>query len=71
MSEFFMSIDGQAVAAKETFGVVNPASGEVFEQAPECTRDQLDAAFESAQRAYVSWRSDETVARRCSLSPTC
>ena len=50
MSEFFMSIGGEAVAAKETFGVVNPASGEVFEQAPDCTSDQLDAAFEARAR---------------------
>jgi hypothetical protein len=28
-----MSIGGQSVAAKETFGVINPASGEVFAHA--------------------------------------
>jgi acyl-CoA reductase-like NAD-dependent aldehyde dehydrogenase len=62
-----MSIGGEAVAAKETFGVVNPASGEVFEQAPECTRDQLDAAFESASVAYRSWRTDEGDRRKALL----
>jgi acyl-CoA reductase-like NAD-dependent aldehyde dehydrogenase len=63
-----MTIDGKSVAAKETFGVVNPASGEVFERAPECSRDQLDAAFESAQRAYAPWRSDEGDRRKALLA---
>jgi acyl-CoA reductase-like NAD-dependent aldehyde dehydrogenase len=62
-----MSIGGQAVGAKETFGVVNPASGEVFEQAPECSQDQLDAAFAGAKAAYRSWRSDEGDRRKALL----
>src|SRR5580658_8902761 len=63
-----MSIGGKAAAAKESFGVVNPASGEVFEQAPECTPDQLDAAFTSASHAYVAWRSDENDRRKALLA---
>lgn len=68
MSEFLMSIGGQSVAAKETFGVINPASGEVFEHAPECSREQLDAAFESARQAYGTWRSDEGDRRKALLA---
>jgi acyl-CoA reductase-like NAD-dependent aldehyde dehydrogenase len=68
VSEFVMSIGGKAVAAKETFGVVNPASGEVFEQAPECSPDQLDAAFASAKEAHVTWRSDENDRRKALLA---
>jgi len=67
MSEFVMSIGGESVSAKETFGVVNPATGEVFERAPECARDQLDAAFESARRAFATWRSDEGDRRKALL----
>ena len=39
-----MTINGTSAAAEATFGVINPATGDVFDQAPECTREQLDAA---------------------------
>lgn len=68
MSEFLMSIGGESVTTKETFGVVNPATGEVFARAPECSRDQLDAAFASASQAYASWRSDEGDRRKALLA---
>jgi acyl-CoA reductase-like NAD-dependent aldehyde dehydrogenase len=64
MSEFSMTIDGTQASTAETFGVVNPATGEVFEQAPECTREQLDTAMESAHKAYRDWRSDEDARRK-------
>src|SRR6202051_2543986 len=63
-----MSIDGKSVATKESFGVVNPATGEVFEHAPECSRDQLDAAFASARNAYSTWRTDEGDRRKALLA---
>jgi acyl-CoA reductase-like NAD-dependent aldehyde dehydrogenase len=63
-----MSIGGASVAAKESFGVINPASGEVFEQAPECSPDQLDAAFASAKQAYLTWRSNESDRRKALLA---
>lgn len=68
MSKFVMSIGGKSVAAKESFGVINPASGEVFEQAPECSPDQLDAAFASAKQAFVTWRSNESDRRKALLT---
>ena len=58
MGDYVMTIDGQAVPAEQTFGVINPATGEVFAQAPECTREQLDAALESAHKAQLSWKTD-------------
>ena len=58
MGDHVMTIDGQAVPAEQTFGVINPATGEVFAQAPECTREQLDAALESAHKAQLSWKTD-------------
>jgi len=63
MPEFSMTIDGGAVPTTDTFGVVNPATGAVFTQAPDCTRAQLDAAMESAQKAYRDWRADEDARR--------
>ncbi|RAY11132.1 aldehyde dehydrogenase [Actinomadura craniellae] len=66
MSDFTMTIGGQGVAAQETFDVVNPATGEVHAQAPDCTEKQLDQAMESAAAAYRDWRRDEA-ARRAAL----
>ncbi len=54
-----MTIDGQVVAAGSTFGVVDPAAGEVFARAPECSREQLDEAMDAATRAGRAWRADE------------
>lgn len=53
-----MTIDGQNVPAERTFGVRNPATGQVFCQAPDCSPQQLDAAMESAAKAQLSWRLD-------------
>mgnify|MGYP001178156979 CR=1 FL=1 len=65
MSEkYAMTIDGQAVDAPGTFGVVDPATGEVAEQAPDASREQLDAAMRSAQAAYAEWRRDEAARRK-------
>src|SRR6201994_4858353 len=53
MREFAMSIDGAAVAAQQTFGVVDPATGQVFADAPACTRRQLgDATAGAAPPAH-------------------
>jgi acyl-CoA reductase-like NAD-dependent aldehyde dehydrogenase len=60
---FTMTIDGKPAETVATFDVVNPATGNVEAQAPECTRDQLDAAMTSAQHAYASWRQDEDARR--------
>ena len=65
MADFSMTIGGEAVATEGTFGVVNPATAEVFAQAPECSRAQLDAAMDSAAKAYRDWKSDEGVRRQC------
>ena len=53
--------------AADSFGVVNPANGEVFAHAPECTRDQLDAAFDSAAKAQRDWKLDEAARRETLL----
>jgi acyl-CoA reductase-like NAD-dependent aldehyde dehydrogenase len=58
-----MVIGGERRATEKTFGVVNPSTGEVHEQAPDCTKEQLDAAFDAAAKAYVDWRSDEDARR--------
>ena len=61
-----MTIGGSAVAGQGTFGVVNPATGQVFAEAPDCSRVQLDEAMRAAQAAAGAWRADED-ARRAAL----
>src|ERR1700685_230654 len=66
MSDYVMTIAGEPVPTEGMFGVRNPATGEVFAQAPECSRHQLDAAFDAAAKAAREWKSDEA-ARRAAL----
>jgi acyl-CoA reductase-like NAD-dependent aldehyde dehydrogenase len=66
MADFVMTIGGDSIPAGATFGVKNPATGEVFAQAPECSKEQLDAAFDAAAKAATDWKSDEA-ARRSAL----
>jgi acyl-CoA reductase-like NAD-dependent aldehyde dehydrogenase len=63
MSDFVMTVGGDTIPTGETFGVRNPATGEVFAQAPECSREQLDAAFDAAAKAARDWKSDEAARR--------
>jgi acyl-CoA reductase-like NAD-dependent aldehyde dehydrogenase len=67
MEQYGQVIDGNTHVSGHMFGVTNPATGSVFAQAPECSREHLDLAIESAHRAFSSWREDETV-RRAALS---
>ncbi len=63
MPEYAMTIAGEAPVAEDTFGVVNPATGEVFAEAPRCTESQLDAAFDAAAKAQRDWKLDESTRR--------
>jgi acyl-CoA reductase-like NAD-dependent aldehyde dehydrogenase len=58
MSDFTLTIDGKAVAGAGRFGVINPATGEVFAEAPDASRAQLDAAMESSRAALRPWQAD-------------
>jgi len=51
MREVSMTIGGERVATGSTFGVINPATGEVHAEAPDCTREELDRAFTAAAEA--------------------
>lgn len=66
MSEFRLVIDGHLVAASQSFGVINPATEQIFDHAPECSAEQLDTAFAAAERAYRTWKADDGL-RRASL----
>jgi acyl-CoA reductase-like NAD-dependent aldehyde dehydrogenase len=63
MAEFTMTIDGKAVKGGKTVGVINPATGKVFAQVPDCSKAELDQAMDAAQRAYPSWSRDMSARR--------
>jgi acyl-CoA reductase-like NAD-dependent aldehyde dehydrogenase len=64
MSDFTLSIEGKGVAGAGRFGVVNPATGEVFAEAPEASRAQLDQAMASAKAAQRRWQGDIEARRK-------
>jgi acyl-CoA reductase-like NAD-dependent aldehyde dehydrogenase len=55
-TDYTMTIGGEAVRGAATIDVVNPATGQVFAAAPDCGRDQLDAAVAAARKAFKTWR---------------
>ena len=58
-----MTIAGQPAGGEKTFGVINPATGDVFSHAPECSPNQLDAAMNAAAAVFSTWRLDESLRR--------
>ncbi|MET7328341.1 aldehyde dehydrogenase family protein [Nonomuraea sp. NPDC005650] len=59
MTGFAMTVGGAAVPGAGLFDVVDPATGEVFAQAPDCGPDRLDQAMAAAAAAFPAWRRDE------------
>jgi aldehyde dehydrogenase (NAD+) len=60
-------IDGELVGAEASFASLNPATGEVLDQAPDATVDQAEAAIAAARRAFDSttWSTDTALRIRC------
>lgn len=52
-----MLIGGQLIGSEATIAVRNPATGDVFATAPDCSKDQLDAAVQAARAAFPEWRA--------------
>ena len=48
---------------RKTQNILNPATGEVLGQLPHATRDDLDLALSSAQKAFESWRKTSPLER--------
>jgi acyl-CoA reductase-like NAD-dependent aldehyde dehydrogenase len=67
MKKYYLIIDGEKISTEKTFDVINPATGAIFAQAPDCSPAQLDIAVDAANRAFQSWKIDES-ARRNALS---
>ena len=61
-----MSVDGRPVHGSGTYGVVNPATGQIAAEAPDCSSSELDAALSAAARAFPAWERSEAQ-RKASL----
>jgi acyl-CoA reductase-like NAD-dependent aldehyde dehydrogenase len=64
MAESTMTIDGKAVKSAKTVGVIDPSSGKVFAQVPDCTKAELDLAMDAARRAFPAWSKDLAARRK-------
>ncbi|MGF7169214.1 succinate-semialdehyde dehydrogenase/glutarate-semialdehyde dehydrogenase [Sphingobium xanthum] len=65
-----MIIDGEAVSGgdRNTFAIVNPATGETIGALPLATTADLDRALEAAQRGFVRWRNSSPQERAAVLN---
>src|SRR5947207_3278298 len=58
-------IDGELVAGRQHFDVINPATGAPFARCPDATRQDLERAMIAAARAFAGeWSRDEALRRR-------
>ena len=55
MREFKLLIGGELVDGAASFGVINPATEEVFAQCPKADEAQLDLAVAAAKAAFPAW----------------
>jgi len=62
-----MLIDGKLVAADRTYPSVNPATGQVIDQAPDASPADAQAAIAAARRAFdtTTWATDTAFRTRC------
>ena len=63
-SGYRMTIDGQLVDEDTHIEVVNPATGEIFAKAPNCSAAQLDQAVAAAKAAFAGWRKTPIAERQ-------
>ncbi len=62
-----MTINGKGVMSDRTIDVVNPATGETFATAPDCSREQLDHAVDSARAAFKTWKNMPIAERQAAV----
>ena len=60
-------IDGRLVAGRESFDVVNPATGAPFAACPRATHEEVDAAMAAAARTFAGEWSRDDARRRAVL----
>src|SRR3989442_14764961 len=65
METFHHLIDGESVAGRRHFAVIDRATGAAFAECPDATREEVDRAMAAAERAFVgAWPRDEALRRR-------
>ena len=64
MYDFGMTINGKTVKSRESFQVINPATGSPFADAPDCSADELQQAMSAAEAALPAWQADEDFRRQ-------
>lgn len=62
-----MTINGQGVVSDKTIEVVNPATGEAFATAPDCSKQQLDETVAAAQEAFKTWKNTSIEERQAAV----
>jgi acyl-CoA reductase-like NAD-dependent aldehyde dehydrogenase len=67
LSDYRLLIGGQLVSGDLSMPVVNPATGQVFAEAPRASRAQLDAAVAAAAKAFPAWAATPLEDRRALL----
>jgi acyl-CoA reductase-like NAD-dependent aldehyde dehydrogenase len=67
MPSYAMLIDGQSVTTQQQIDVINPATGQVFAQAPRADEVDLNRAVEAARAAYATWSATTIDDRRAVL----
>lgn len=65
---FAMLIDGQLASAGASFDVRNPATGDVFAQAPAADATLLDRAVNAATRAFKTWSATPIAERKALIN---
>jgi acyl-CoA reductase-like NAD-dependent aldehyde dehydrogenase len=64
MKQFKLLIGGKLVDGASTMPVINPASGESFQDAPRANEAQLNAAVKAAKSAFPSWSATSVDERK-------
>jgi aldehyde dehydrogenase (NAD+) len=65
--EFTATINGSPVASHAKLKVIDPASGTVIGEAPDCGEEQLDAAVGAARAAFAAWRATKLSERQAAV----
>ncbi|QGN54611.1 aldehyde dehydrogenase family protein [Novosphingobium sp. Gsoil 351] len=64
---FVLTVDGRSVETAKTIPVRNPATGEVFAEAPAADAADLDRAVAAASRAFPGWRDTPVADRKAAI----
>ena len=67
MEPYGLIIDGKKIVTEKTFGVRNPATGEVYAQCPVADTAHLDQAVAAARRAFVGWSGLDDAVRQAKI----